>query len=43
MIKEFNTPKDFCRFMQNFEGELTVKHNQIYHKGVLIAVFNKTI
>mgnify|MGYP003609901254 FL=1 len=38
-MKEFTTPKDFCRFIMNFEGELVVYKNTIYHNGIIIGIF----
>ena len=38
-MKEFTTPKDFCRFIMNFEGELVVHKNTIYHNGVMVGIF----
>lgn len=38
-MKEFTTPKDACRFIMNFEGELVVHKNIIYHNGVIVGIF----
>ena len=33
----FNTIETFCSFIQNYEGELTVKWKEIYINNELIA------
>ena len=33
----FNTIETFCSFIQNYEGELTVKGKEIYINNQLIA------
>jgi len=38
-MKEFTTPKDACRFIMNFEGELVVYKNTIYHNGIIVGIF----
>lgn len=37
-MKEFTTLKDFCRFIMNFEGELVVYKNTIYHNGIIVGI-----
>lgn len=37
-VKEFNTWREFCSFMQNFEGELVAKKTKLFHNGKLVAI-----
>ena len=37
-VKTYNTYHDFFKFVQNYKGELIIKHNlSAYEKGVLKA------
>ena len=33
--------KNLMRFIDNFNGELSIKKNEIYHKDKLVATFTK--
>lgn len=39
-MKIFTTPKDVASFMQNAEGEVTIKKNDIYLDGIKVGEFH---
>jgi len=40
---EFNDIKEVCKFIQNFEGNLRIKRNEIYFNDERVAVYHKEI
>jgi len=36
-MKIFDNIKDFCRFIDTFEGELVIRNNKIFHNGIMVA------
>lgn len=39
--KEFNDIKNFFRFIDNFEGELTLNKGNVFYKGEQVAKFSQ--
>jgi hypothetical protein len=37
-MKEYTNIPDFCRFVQNYEGSLIIRHNKAYSNGEVVAV-----
>lgn len=41
-MKTFHTAKDFCKFCQDFTGELIInRNNEATFNGVVVAKFEK--
>lgn len=40
IMRIFTTPREVATFMQNTEGEVTIKKNKIYFNGELIGMFH---
>lgn len=39
-MRIFTTPKEVASFMQNAEGEVTIKKNRVFFNGELVGEFH---